>query len=355
MTRSAPEQEDPMIGIEKDSLVFTFPEVHESARLEINFERTLRIPDDGDDYPLPPGLGNFPLVRVEGLPKRAPQEWRDKGGVVLPMYQSEAMWLAFATDYVQGRDTRYPVAIKISAGRLNAVSGEAWRRGLHREPQDYVVSPGQPWLDGWCVDKGVIKQFVAMPLGSGYTGEEQLVKGDHWGGLRIAVYPMKRARFEKLFPERKHEPVRWHYAPPDTAGMVCCCESSSMGLGAGGRMRQEISEDGFKLSDWDRTHALACQVHIANSMVWKSLTGAQPPCPPPTAREYSQAGLPWFEWYSEKPAVKGAKGLAKLKTVKELDAKKGNVSLPENDSADPSLIVPLGPKACRGRVTGVSL
>lgn len=33
--------------------------------VKIGFERTLRIPDDGREYPLPPGLDTFPLFRVE--------------------------------------------------------------------------------------------------------------------------------------------------------------------------------------------------------------------------------------------------------------------------------------------------
>jgi hypothetical protein len=41
-----------------------------------------------------------------------------------------------------------------------------------------MVSPEQPWLDGFAIEKGVIRQFVAMPLGDGYSVEEQ-VTGDH--------------------------------------------------------------------------------------------------------------------------------------------------------------------------------
>ena len=50
-----------MIALEGDALIFRFPEVHDDARTSIEFERTLRIPDDGKHYPLPPGLGAFPL------------------------------------------------------------------------------------------------------------------------------------------------------------------------------------------------------------------------------------------------------------------------------------------------------
>jgi hypothetical protein len=33
------------------------------GRTTIGFQRALRLPDDGKDYPLPPGLGSFPNVR----------------------------------------------------------------------------------------------------------------------------------------------------------------------------------------------------------------------------------------------------------------------------------------------------
>ena len=61
-----------MIELKQDSLVFRFPEVHPEAELRINFQRTLRIPDDGYDYPLPPGLGCFPLRHVDDFTNACP-------------------------------------------------------------------------------------------------------------------------------------------------------------------------------------------------------------------------------------------------------------------------------------------
>jgi hypothetical protein len=83
------------------------------------------------------------------------------------MYRSEAMWIAFS-----GND--YPFAVKIAAGKIDAVTGKTWSVDLVEEPQNYIVIPTQPWLDGFCVREGVIRQFVAMPLGAGYTAEEQI-------------------------------------------------------------------------------------------------------------------------------------------------------------------------------------
>ena len=60
--------------------------------------------------------------------------------------------------------------------------------------------PKQPWLDGFCVEKGIIRQFVAMPLGEGYTAEEQITGEAEHGGLQIEIFPMKREVFERRYP-----------------------------------------------------------------------------------------------------------------------------------------------------------
>ena len=132
--------------------------------LQVSFMRTLRIPDDGRTYALPPGLGRFPLRRVDDYSGRVPREWRRQGGVFLPMYQREALWIHFST--MNG-----PSAVKVGVGKVCALTGARWSDALHRRPQDYLVVPDQPWLDGIVVRKGVIRQFVAMPLGLGYTVE----------------------------------------------------------------------------------------------------------------------------------------------------------------------------------------
>ena len=110
-----------MIQIRHDNLVFRFPEVHEDAVLSIDFQRTLRIPDDDRCYPLPPGLGAFPLRHVDDFAAPCRPLWIEHGGVMLPMYQSEAMWISF------GRQSDYPFAVKIAAGKINAVTGEPGR------------------------------------------------------------------------------------------------------------------------------------------------------------------------------------------------------------------------------------
>ena len=145
-----------MIELKDDELVFRFPTVHADAACRIGFQRTLRIPDDNRAYRLPPGLGRFPLRHVDDHLDRIPKAWGRHGGVFLPMYQAEAMWLHF--------DAAYPMAVKVAAGKIDALTGEGWTNELSARRQNYLVVPDQPWLDGFNVGRGLIRQFVAMPL-----------------------------------------------------------------------------------------------------------------------------------------------------------------------------------------------
>ena len=317
-----------MIELRDNELKISFPEVHPAARMSINFQRTLRIPDDGRTYPLPPGLGRFPLAHVDDHADQVPSSWLERGGVMLPMYQSEAMWICFDGNRHYGSSAIYPFAIKIATGKICAVSGETWTDGLRREPQNYVVVPEQPWLDGYCVEKDVIRQFVAMPLGAGYTAEEQLTGEGEFGGIQSQVYPMKRAAYERRYARRGDEVYEI-----DCLSVGCSDFSATMGLSPGGRMRQEIYPDPFDSDEWDLTNTSRCFVHLANSMVWQSITGGEPPHPAPTAKSYTEHDLPWFDYYAEKPkTLQGSDTLQKLKSVADRGREKGDAPLPENES-----------------------
>ena len=216
-----------MIELRDDSLRFQFPEVHAHASCDVGFVRTLRIPDDNRERYLPPGLGSFPLDHVDDFAKRAPETWVRRGGVFLPMYQAEAIWLNFGGDY--------PMVVKIAAGKVNALRGEPWSDELYAQPkQDYIVLPDQPWLDGFYAGEGLIQQFVAMQLG-GYTAEEQMTGEAEHGGLQIVAYPMKAGLYEKL--RRRSLDVCYDMQSESDAALAC---KVYMGLAPSGLMRQEI-------------------------------------------------------------------------------------------------------------------
>ncbi|HUV14596.1 MAG TPA: hypothetical protein VMY18_13210 [Acidobacteriota bacterium] len=327
-----------MIELTQNGLTFSFPEVHPEAKLVVEFQRTFRIPDDDKSYPLPPGFGRFPLRHVDDFAGNVPSEWLRRAGVMLPMYQSEALWINF--------HGRYPFAVKVAAGKINAVTGEAWDDDITRRPQDYLVTPDQPWLDGYCVEKGSIRQFVAMPLGSGYSAEEQITGKAEHGGLQILAYPMKAEAYDRgrglAFEESGSSPK---------ATMSFLCSIPDMALAPGGKMRQEIYDDPNDFADWDQAHRSRCFVHIANSLIWQSITGEQPPTVPPTAKMYNNAGLPWFEYYAEgKKAVGGGAWLQIIKSVASLGKEKGEVPLPENASVAPDKIIQLRSKLKKNQV-----
>lgn len=323
-----------MIELKHDQLFFSFPEVHPQATMTISFQRTLRVPDDGYRYNLPPGLGRFPLRHVDDYSGRVPETWVEHGGVMLPMYQAEAMWITFASTHVQNRGN-YPFAIRVLTGKVDAVTGQEYVAGLSKQPQNYVVTPGQPWLDGYCVAKGIVRQFVAMPLGEGYTAEEQITGEDRHGGIQLVVYPMKREAFERNFPERDYE-----------ARLSCVMRSrvsaSEMGIAPGGQIRQQIYADQFKIQDWETEEFSRCFVHIANSITWRQITLTPPPMKPPTAKQYTNAGLPWFDYYDhELTELDGTEPLERLLSVNTLKRMWTGKKLDGNKSCDPKIVIPI--------------
>jgi len=318
------------IYLEGNRLTFDFSDYHPEARMSIDFQRTLRIPDDGKRYPLPPGVGRFPIRHVEDYASRLPNSWVRRGGVLLPMYQAEAMWVCFSAG-------DYPFAVKIAAGKINAITGERWSLGLNRDPQDYVVVPSQPWLDGFCVEKGVIRQFVAMPLGKGYTAEEQVTAETTWGGLQVAVYPIKRNVHVQR--QRQARDAILH----EMLDMECLrSPMADMGLAPGGRMTQEIYEDNNELSDWDQRKGERCFIAILNSEDWQRATGEPVPNEPASTKEYAEAGLPWFDYYSDRSAVAGSGVLASLQGIGDRSKARDQEIAEINDAIPIARVIKLG-------------
>jgi hypothetical protein len=103
------------------------------------------------------------------------------------------MWINF-------RSSR-PYALKIHVGGVNAISGEPvvetaatqLRRrnqlSQGKPIQDYVILPQQPWLDGVATSPGQVRQFVAMPIGAGYTMEAQITGSELTAGIQFEIIP----------------------------------------------------------------------------------------------------------------------------------------------------------------------
>ncbi|PVH87509.1 hypothetical protein DL98DRAFT_405404, partial [Cadophora sp. DSE1049] len=329
-----------------------------SKKIEVGFSRTLRVPEDGILYNPPVLLSPFPLINSEELALDR-LSLRRKGGLLIPLWQREAIY----------------------AGSVNAVSGATHKRSAEDDAQDYVLAPLQNRLDGFLVRAGVVKQFVTMPLGSGYTAEGQITGQEVFGGLQILIAPRFRARGtfkghdnqrmtprelglkvdDRLFmsgdavttrarefgygniseyftedgcmfhhskegrPLFVHEmavhfPGMGNLSKPHEPRIVVKPKKElrwDMGLAPGGEIKQAVVPDKEPL-EWNWTRARLVNVQIINSVIFENLTGIAPPLPPISFKDYLKAKLPFFDLLGD-ASLQGGKVLGKLRSVGKQD------------------------------------
>ncbi|KAK4934285.1 hypothetical protein LTR10_024396 [Elasticomyces elasticus] len=350
-------------------------------QLQISFKRTVRIPDNIDEFELPPDMGNFPLYKTEQYAQSLPESIVAKRGIFLPMYQREAMWINFKATA--------PFAVKVYAGSINAISGQPVPKSnaskLHQQShpsqntskQDYIVVPGQKWLDGFATGNGVVRQFVATRLGDGYTVEAQVTGQEVYGGLQIEVTPAV-VTIKKL-----HDPVpimvksltgrcEWYEIdgqtmvtdlknmiqlsqeiPADqqrlifegrqleddatvfyhtggmkevTLDMVLRLRGGGpgpvpeghkeMGLAAGGLIKQTIVPDKHPAATWHKSATIVFNVQLLDAASFEAVTGRPAPETPVPMDTYAELGLPFFKLHEEPSGIHGA--FQKVKSVGEI-------------------------------------
>ena len=295
---------------DRSEIVFSFQFADTAGELiqheaRVQFQRTLRVPDDGKEYPLPAGLGQFPLLHARSNALTLPEHMTSRGGVVFPIYPFEATWMNF--DCTDG----FPVALRIAAGKINAVTGERWQEGVPNE-QDYVVLPDQYWLDGFNTGEGQVRQFVAAKLGANLTVEEQVTGVAEWGGLQVLAVPMKVDYYLELLKEARA------YDRINSSVVMCAsepleCLSIDMGMGQGGAISQTIEEDRYGIDAWDFDRAERVFVSMVDARVWPDIGGEIVPTPI-TSKDYEHQGIPWFDFEGLSDVPK-SDALAPLKTV----------------------------------------
>ncbi|QSZ31442.1 hypothetical protein DSL72_001007 [Monilinia vaccinii-corymbosi] len=178
-----------------DKIRLTYVHAHSTELLDISLRRTIRVPENGEAHGLPPDCGAFPIYSVREYAGGLSEEMVLKGGVFVPIYQREAMWINFKSTH--------PFAVKIYVGGVNAVSGEPAAESLAtnlrrkatldkgKSIQDYVVTGprGQLWLDGIAKLDGKVMQFVATSVGNGYSIEAQITGEDRVCGVQMEIIP----------------------------------------------------------------------------------------------------------------------------------------------------------------------
>ena len=308
-------------------------------------------------------------------------------------------------------------AIRIFVGGINAISGESMveteqtkthKADLYAERkcvQDYVVTPSQLWLDGIASTDRCVRQFVAAPMGSGYSVEAQITGQDLLGGLQIEVVPKKFSKAElkayrqtitlvvatltgkritltcaasntvehvkSLITKREGIPPDQQRLIFDRKQLVDCktladygVHNSSvihlvlslrgggsgppplldmqMGIAAGGLIMQTVIRDEYPANTWDMDKAARISVQILNAAIFSRLTGLPTPETPITAKTYLDHGLPYYDIYDEDPS--GVVGhFDGVRSVNELDKATEQTSMKAKaiDEVDRSLHTPV--------------
>jgi hypothetical protein len=238
--------------------------------LRMSVQRTLHIPDDGGTWPLPPALGRLPVRLATDYGVSFAESARGGEHFLVPLHRQEAAWLQFT-----GRFTE-PRAVMIGVGSINALSGLKWEERLQAAPQNYIVCPYQPWLDGFKVGPAIVRQFVAVPLHTGNSVEHQLT-GRDTGGISIACFAPKA---QEALP-----------SPPQRGRAV----GRELTLGAGGRIAQRVYPDPYGIDVWEPSPRRIVYLHILEAGEYERLTGEAAPPSPVDVQTYVRFGLPWFE------------------------------------------------------------
>jgi hypothetical protein len=104
------------------------------------------------------------------------------------------------------------------------------------------------------------------------------------------------------------------------------------------------------LTDWETEQSSRCFVHLTNSETWRQITGKYPPTKPPTAKSYQKAGMPWFDWYEDEPAVGGSATLRKLKSIVQVDKVKNEKPVMDNGPIAIEKVTQLRESLSKGQV-----
>lgn len=301
--------------------------------LGITFHKTVRMQGEGVRK-LPPSRGHFPFFETRDFPGRVPAHWPENS-LFIPMAESEALWLGFQSPAHLGR-TRRPLAVMVGAGGINAVDGNPWGNELSADPQNYMVTPPQPWLDGWKGtgerDEHIVYQFVATEHqgGAGNTVAEQLLGTTSTdGALTVSVvqaredfqFPVPGIRRTGGFGLELSALASTSMAVPTagaslenlgagdtetfsatslTAPMVYGAQAEGlrvramstqvpareMGVGKGAKLEQKIYPDPYGIDTWDLSTLQTQKIYLVNAADFEQITGF-----PMTEIEYERDGF----------------------------------------------------------------
>ena len=119
-------------------------------------------------------------------------------------------------------------------------------------------------------------------------------------------------------------------------------------------MHQTTEQDPFAIDAWDQPQAQRHSVHLVDCAQWLQLTGEPAPDQPPSAADYTRAGLPWFDDAGQGAPIDGAPALAALDSVDTGATKRGQPLL-AGDGALPRPVPQVSRRTARRRAASRSV
>jgi hypothetical protein len=129
--------------------------------------------------------------------------------------------------------------------------------------------------------------------------------------------------------KRKEEPLVLYSSPAQSnvsfsIGRLGSSPAPEMGIAAGGKIKQIIYPDNHGLETWSTECFRGITIHLVNSLVYKSITGEDPPASPVTAERYRDAGIPWYSHFDENVIpVKPPSVFKKILSVMAIEKRRG--------------------------------
>jgi hypothetical protein len=252
------------------------------AAMTVDIIRTLRLPNDGKIFHHPPGFSRFPLLSVDE--HRVPAAWQARGGVMLPLGDAESLFFHFQAEY--------PVAIRITAGGKNVVSGRPWTPGLEWAPQDYLV---QSVCAGFVAGYALRRQFEPL---------RDPISMTVLGGFLIELFPVRwhvvfDERLQSALPPKLYKsitaPKPSTRVPELPTYFSNTKHTSAARVALGGLYRGAITEDPRHINDYDFDAAVRCFVQPVDPRAWQTYIGIEAPEPVIFTDFRGDYSLRWLE------------------------------------------------------------
>jgi hypothetical protein len=183
------EYNDVDVNTEKGEINFN------KSSVSLKFLKSLKTDHNVDEIVIAPNLGNFEVVKNKSLQQKY---------INLPLYQHESTILQFVKNQSRTPDT----AIKIYYNNKNILTNihHDYDKNITNNPQNYITSPGHPWIDGSIIGKqkivddrnilSKVTQFYAQHIDTNITFDSKLETENTSNELKLEFYNLYNKKFK---------------------------------------------------------------------------------------------------------------------------------------------------------------